>query len=255
MTGWRVRAAEAPFECLRSEPDPVAWVEARAGRVHRDLPTRRTFEFGHAGARWFAKIHRGVGERELLKNLLVLRLPVFGAEAELQAIARLDAAGLPTLSVAAWGVSRDLLPTRRRSFLVTRAVEHEETLEDRALAPLLEPGERRDRIRALAGLVRRMHDAGVNHRDLYLVHVLLCSYGLRLIDLHRAQVRGAVPRRWRAKDLAALAFSARATGALGPADERRFVACYARGALRRDEDFWRDVERRAARMAQRGAQG
>ena len=179
---------------------------------------------------------------------------MFGAEAELQAIARLDAAGLPTLSVAAWGVSRDLLPTRRRSFLVTRAVEHEETLEDRARAPLLEPGERRDRIRALAGLVRRMHDAGVNHRDLYLVHVLLCSDELRLIDLHRAQVRGAVPRRWRAKDLAALAFSARATGALGPADERRFVACYARGALRRDEDFWRDVERRAARMAQRGAQ-
>ena len=182
----------------------MAWLEARAGRVHRDLPTRRTFEFEHAGARWFAKIHLGVGERELFKNLLVLRLPVFGAEAELGAIARLDAAGLPTLSVAAWGVSRDLLPTRRRSFLVTRAIEHDETLEDRVRARFLDPSERRDRIRDLAGLVRRMHEAGVNHRDLYLVHVLLTGDGLRLIDLHRAQVRGAVPRRWRAKDLAAL---------------------------------------------------
>ena len=233
----------------------MAWLEARAGRVHRDLPTRRTFEFEHAGARWFAKIHLGVGERELFKNLLVLRLPVFGAEAELGAIARLDAAGLPTLSVAAWGVSRDLLPTRKRSFLVTRAIEHDETLEDRVRARFLDPSERRDRIRDLAGLVRRMHEAGVNHRDLYLVHVLLTGDGLRLIDLHRAQVRGAVPRRWRAKDLAALAFSARATGALCAADERRFVACYARGALRGDEGFWRDVERRALRMARRGAQG
>ena len=255
MNRWRIGSAEAPLQTLRSQNDPVAWLEARAGRVHRSLPTRRTFEFEHAGARWFAKIHLGVGERELFKNLLVLRLPVFGAEAELRAIARLDAAGLPTLSVAAWGASRDVLPTRRRSFLVTRAVEYDETLEDRVRAGFLQPSERRDRIRDLAGLVRRMHDAGVNHRDLYLVHVLLTGDGLRLIDLHRAQVRDAVPRRWRAKDLAALAFSARATGGLCPADERRFVACYARGALRGDESFWRDVERRALRMARRGAQG
>ena len=78
--------------------------------------------------------------------------------------------------------------------------------------------------------------------------------GLRLIDLHRAQVRSTVPRRWRAKDLAALAFSARATGAVDAADEYRFVACYARGPLARCE-LWREVEQRAQRMARRGARG
>ena len=255
MTTWRIEAANDAFACLRHEADPIAWLEARAGRVHRDLPSRRTFEFEHAGARWFAKIHLGVGERELLKNLLVGRLPVFGAEAERAAIACLDAAGLPTLALAAFGMRSDLLPTRRRSFLVTRAIEHDETLDDRVRAVTLTPRERRARIRALAALVRQMHDAGVNHRDLYLVHVLLTIHGLRLIDLHRAQVRSTVPRRWRAKDLAALAFSARATGRLSAADERRFVACYVSGPLRVDAKFWREVERRAQRMARRGARG
>ena len=60
-----------------------------------------------------------------------------------------------------------------------------------------------------------MHRAGVNHRDCYICHFLLhtdrpiqaSDLRLSVIDLHRAQVRDAVPRRWRDKDLAALADS------------------------------------------------
>src|SRR5690606_40875569 len=52
--------------------------------------------------------------------------------------------------------------------------------------------------------------SGVNHRDCYICHFLLHTdkavdpddLRLSVIDLHRAQVRDATPRRWRDKDLA-----------------------------------------------------
>lgn len=259
MSAWEVPEALAPFSELARVPDPVAWLEDRALDYFRTLPDRRTFRLEHAGARWFAKVHEGVGFRELVKNALVLRLPAFDAGVERRALAALQAADVPTLEPVAWGwCGRS--PLRRRSFLVTREVEHEATLEDRWRGSALGAAERRRLVTELAGLVRRMHDAGVNHRDLYLVHLLQrASGGLCLIDLHRAQVRERVPRRWRSKDLAALAFSARAAGGLGVRDELRFLRAYRPGPLRRtlaeDRDLWAAVARRARRMQRRGARG
>lgn len=259
MSGWQVPEAEPPFTALVTAADPVAWLEARAVDYFRELPERRTFRLEHAGERWFAKVHEGVGLRELLKNALVLRLPVFDASSERRAIAVLEAAGVATLESVAWGwQGRD--PLRRRSFLVTREVDHEETLDARWGRSDLPPGERRRLLEEVAELVRRMHEAGVNHRDLYLVHLLRCRDGrLRLIDLHRAQCRARVPARWRSKDLAALAFSAAAAGELSVRDQLRFLRVYRPGPLRRTLAehawLWADVERRARRMQRRGARG
>jgi heptose I phosphotransferase len=251
-----VQRAAPPFERLRSEADPFAWLEARAGDVFRDRPERRTFRFEHGGAGWFAKLHYGVGVRELLKNLVLLRLPVFDAGAEVRAADVLAAAGVPTLEPVAWGwCGRD--PLRRRSFVVTREVVHDATLDD--LAATLTGAARRRTLTDLARLVRTLHDAGVNHRDLYLVHLLRSGDRDVLIDLHRAQLRRRVPARWRAKDLAALAFSAAAAGPLSLADRLRFVRAYADRPLREElaenGAFWCRVARRAERMRVRGARG
>lgn len=259
MKRWHVPEARAPFTELAAEADPIAWLEARALDYFRERRDRRTFRFEHAGAGWFAKVHDGVGSGELLKNALVLRLPVFDAGLERRALAALEAAGVPTLEAFAWGwCGRN--PLVRRSFLVTREIEYEETLEDFWRRRDSGFAERRRVVADVAGLVRRMHEAGINHRDLYLVHVLRRADGtLCVLDLHRAQMRRRVPQRWRAKDLAALAFSARAAGGAGRRDELRFLRTYRpgslRSSLREERGLWRDVARRARRLQRRGARG
>lgn len=105
-------------------------------------------------------------------------------------------------------------PAYRHSFLITEELAPTISLEDfcrnwkqQPPSPVL----KRELIRRVAEMIRTMHLAGINHRDLYICHFLLhlpvgATPKLSLIDLHRAQVRKHTPRRWRDKDLAALFF-------------------------------------------------
>jgi heptose I phosphotransferase len=150
-------------------------------------------------------------------------------------------------------------PARRRSFVVLEELTGRVSLEDlaadwRAAPPPV--AEKRRLIAAVAALTRRMHASGVNHRDYYLCHILKDAdgEGLCLLDLHRAQIRRRVPRRWRLKDLSGLYFSAMEAG-LTRRDRLRFVAGYAgapwRRALAADPAFWAAVERKAVRLRRR----
>ena len=259
MSRWQVPQALSPFAGLRALADPVAWLEARAVERYRTRPGRSTFRFEHDGRSWFAKIHEGPGGPALLGDLLRLRRPVAGAGDEWRALARLRAAGVPVPEALAWGwCGRN--PLRRRSFLVLREIDHEATLEERLRAGTLAAPARRRLLERLAALVRMMHAAGVNHRDLYLVHLLHgADDRIWLIDLHRAQVRRRIPRRWRSKDLAALRFSAELAGPVGLRDRLRFLRAYDQRPLRRllaeERALLADVERRARRMLRRGARG
>lgn len=251
--------AEAPFAALWRDVDAFDWLESAPGEPYRDLPDRRTFRFEVDGVGYFAKLHRGVGWREIAKNLLSLRLPVLDARREQRAIAALTAAGVSTLETVAWGVrGRD--PARRRSFIVTREVPTQYSLDHLArewgARGRAEPLVKRTLIRQLAQLTRRMHGLGINHRDLYIVHLLMPGApgdddALVLIDLHRAQLRRRVPRRWLVKDLGSLLFS----GMVAPltrGDRLRFMAAYRdrpiREVLASEPGFWRAVDRRAQRL-------
>ena len=94
-------------------------------------------------------------------------------------------------------------------------------------------------IAEVARMTGMMHRAGVNHRDCYIGHFLLhtdtpvTADNLRLsvIDLHRAQTRAVISRRWRNKDLAALYFSALDIG-LTQRDKLRFLRGYFQMPLR-----------------------
>lgn len=227
--------------------DPFVAVEALEGEVFRALERRRTLRSEVAGRGYFVKIHRGVGWLEIAKNLLALRWPVLGAQDEWRAIRRLEEAGVDSLRAAAFG-QRGGNPARQRSFIVTEELAPTISLEDYCGTwPTHPPAVRLKRalIGRVAEMVRKMHAAGVNHRDLYLCHFLLHlapppsaeRIRLSLIDLHRAQVRAATPRRWRDKDLAALYFSALDIG-LHQRDLLRFLAVYFARPLRlvlRDE--------------------
>ncbi|HSG88975.1 MAG TPA: lipopolysaccharide core heptose(I) kinase RfaP [Pseudomonadales bacterium] len=250
---------DEPLAAFWDGQDPFAWLAAATGERFRDLPTRRTFRFEVDGEGFFAKLHLGVGWGEIVRNLLQLRLPVVDARRERDAIAALQAARVPTPTTVAWGVrGRD--PARRRSFIVTREVPTQFSLDDLARRwgelGRCEPALKHRLIRQVAELTRRMHDAGINHRDLYLVHWLLpgtpgADDALCLIDLHRAQLRARVPRRWRVKDLGSLLFSAR-VAPLTRADRLRFVRAYRgeplRALLPAEAGFWAAVGRRADRL-------
>lgn len=253
-----------PFESLWRGKDPFVEVERLQGQVYRELEGRRTLRTEVAGRGYFVKIHRGIGWREIFKNLLTLKAPVLGAGQEWAAIQRLTAAGVPTMTAVAFG-ARGGNPATQHSFIITEELAPTVSLEDftadwatTAPAPRL----KRALIRRVAEMTGTMHRAGVNHRDCYICHFLLHteqpvtadSLRLSLIDLHRAQVRAQVPRRWRDKDLAGLYFSALNIGLSGR-DKLRFLRQYFRRPLReilRDEARllgW--LERKAAKLQAR----
>lgn len=224
-----------PFKSLWDGKDAFDAVEGLQGQVYRELEARRTLRTEVDGKGYFVKIHRGVGWAEIVKNLVTARLPVLGAGQEWKAIRRLNDAGVSTMTAVAYG-ERGSNPAQQHSFIITEELAPTVDLEQLTLtwieqppAPLL----KRALIRRVAQMTGRMHAAGVNHRDCYICHFLLHTdkpfdaddFRLSVIDLHRAQVRNAVPKRWRDKDLAGLYFSALDIG-LTRRDLLRFIRIY-----------------------------
>lgn len=225
--------------------------------VYRHKEGRITLRFEHEGRGYFLKLHRGIGWGEILKNLLQVRLPVVSASNEYRAVQTLRNIGVDTLEVAAYA-RQGGNPATVKSLLVSDELVGTISLEhycaDWAVAS---PAAvlRRRLIRSLAESARKMHDAGINHRDFYLCHFHLDLASLEtprlrcyLIDLHRAQLRARTPRRWRIKDLAGLYFSALECG-LSRRDLLRFMHHYSEGglaaALGPEVRLWRQVERKA----------
>ncbi len=251
--------ATEPFRSLWDGGlDPFAWLESAAAgaRPEREIDGRTTFRFEVEGGSYYAKLHRGVSVQEIAKNLLSLRRPVVDAQLESRALRRLERAGVPVPELMASG-SDGAGVRRRRSFVVTRDVGTQRSLRD-ALQELGPPdlwpkALRRKLVVDVARTVRAVHDAGVNHRDLYLVHFLVPGTleqadPLVLIDLHRAGTRERVPARWRHKDLGGLAFDARELG-LVERDLTRFAATYLRSGGAPVRVDWRAVLRRADRLS------
>ncbi len=246
----RAWAGQEPFDVLAAMP----------GEVFRSVKGRRTFRFELGGRSYFAKLHFGVGWREVLKNLLQGRLPVIDASNELRACVHLARVGVATMEVAAYQ-SRGRNPASRQSLIVTDELTAHESLEDiceRWPGQPPHPTDKHCLLTAAAETARRMHDAGVNHRDFYICHLLRAPDSgpdglprLAVIDLHRAQIRKRIPFRWRVRDLAALHFSSMHVG-LTLRDRLRFIRAYSRqplrDTLRRDAELWRAVERRAAAL-------
>jgi len=260
--------AKPPFDRVWSSVDPYEWLDSAEGETYRDIDGRRTFRFELSGKGYFAKVHGGVSLRETVKSAASLRRPEIDSRAEVRAIEALAKAGVGVPRVAAWGVRGQRLRTRR-SFIVTEDVGTQRTLHDLCEAvPPIDHTSRLALIRTLGRATARMHAAGINHRDCYLVHVLCAGPGppfhstdpeLVFLDLHRAQVRSSVPLRWRAKDLGGLFFSSE-PGRLSRTDLARFVSAYAgtsfKEALTAEPALWRAVEkRRGALVRERARRG
>lgn len=250
-----------PFLDLWAGQDAFEAVEALQGKVYRELEARRTLRTEVDGRGYFVKIHRGVGWGEIVKNLLTAKAPVLGAGQEWLAIERLTGAGVPTMTAVAYG-ERGSNPAGQHSFIITEELAPTVDLEQLTLTWAEQPPQPRLKwalIREVASMTGAMHRAGVNHRDCYICHFLLHTdkpiapddLRLSIIDLHRAQVRQAVPTRWRNKDLAGLYFSALNIG-LTRRDKLRFLRSYfglpLRQVLREEAPLLAWLERKAERL-------
>ena len=238
---------------------------ALQGQVFRHQEGRKTMRVLIGDKAYFIKQHRGVGYREIFKNLSQLRLPVVSAKNEWQAIKRLDDLGINVPKVAAYG-ERGLNPAIKESFVLMEEIAPAISLEDLAKKWRSKKPDtkfKRVLIDKVASHVRVMHAAGINHRDLYICHFLMMireeeqpnldNIQLFLIDLHRAQARKYPLVRWMIKDLAGLYFSSMDVG-LTKRDLYRFVQAYSQQPLREimqnetRKNFWDRVRARAERM-------
>lgn len=229
------------------------------GTAFREFASRKTQRTLIEGESVFIKKHFGVGWFEIFKNLLMFRRPIVDAGREWDVLRVLYSAGIKAPRALALGIS-GFNPARRESFVILEDLDNMVSLETLALdkPPALKSVKiRRRLIQALADVVRRLHVAGINHRDLYLCHFLLPEgrlenmNALHLIDFHRAQVRERIPRRWVVKDLASLSFSAWPLK-LSMRDKLYFIRCYTakplKLSLKEDPSFWRAIDRKAIKL-------
>ena len=239
--------------------DPFEHVAKLAGEEFRRVKTRRTFRVELEGRGFFVKHHLGVGWGEIFKNWLMFKRPVLGALDEFRALKRLHELGVPTMTPAACGC-RGSSPAKLESFLITEELADMVDLETLAkswkeLPP--PPGLRRKLVRAVAESTGQMHRGGVNHRDCYICHYLTprdearFGWEVYVIDLHRAQLRRKVPRRYLVKDLAGLCFSSLDAG-LTRREALRFIKYYSGNTLEREfaerAGFWADVLKTARKL-------
>jgi tRNA A-37 threonylcarbamoyl transferase component Bud32 len=177
------------------------------------------------------------------------------ARLECETADRLAAAGINTPRAVACGERWGTI-FEHRSFLMTEEIKDSRSLESH-LPPCFQGmltsenrQARRDFIRQLASFIKRFHETGYRHRDLYLSHVFCSTEGeFCLIDLARAS-RPLLQRRFQIKDIAQLHYSASAEF-FTRADRLRFYLAYVgrRRLLPQDKAFICAVVRKAYRMA------
>ena len=175
---------------------------------------------------------------------------------ELEPILELSNHGIPTPRPVAHGQTWGLW-LERRSFLVTEKIPDAESLSKRLPSCFYGPTtpeslrQRHQFLTQLAGFIRRFHDLGYNHRDLYLTHIFQDTQGkFFLIDLARAFRPIVFKRRFLVKDLAQVFYSLPSRH-FSQTDRLRFYLAY-RG-LRRltgpDKQLIRCIIIKANRMA------
>jgi heptose I phosphotransferase len=223
------------------------------GRVFRSVKGRKTLQIELSGNRYFIKQHFGVGWAEILKNLIVFRKPIIGAKTEKEAIQALDQIGIPTTPLIAFG-EQGFNPANKQSFLITRDLGNIVSLEDFCRDWKEHPPNNKLRqqiVIAVVTLAKKLHQAGLIHRDFYLCHLCLDAdllqkgeIKLYLIDLHRMLMNQSIGGKGTMKDIAALYFSAMDVG-LSPKDIELFQQNYCQDLPAK---FWGDVGVRANKL-------
>ena len=231
----RIRAAPGWAALLRAGQldDFERVMSQKGGRLFRDFPGRQTVRIElptGTGGTVGVFLKRYEATYLSLWGRLKRRVHWPGAEDEAlrewEAIPRVRAPGIMTAAPVAVGQEK-LGGIVTRSFVMTEEIRG--AVEGHLFVKNLGWKDRRRLFRRLGELTRRLHGAGLIHKDLYLGHVLIVprvdSPELFLIDLQRVAEPCCFRERWRVKDLGAMAYSSLRAGATR-ADLMEFYKAY-----------------------------
>jgi hypothetical protein len=172
--------------------------------------------------------------------------------------AELNRAGIGTYQVIAYG-GRWKGAFEEKSFALLLEIPNAQSLEKQLPDYFTQPNCQKSRqlriafLNRLADFVRRFHQSGFCHRDLYLCHIFRDGNDdLFLIDLQRAFQPRLFHSRWIRKDLTQLYYSAPGD-TVSQTDRLRFYLRYAQKNKLADADktLIRKLKRKAWRMADR----
>jgi hypothetical protein len=187
-----------------------------------------------------------------LKNWLSAKKRISCAYAEFKASGDLQQLGINVPRMVAWGDSWGAI-FEKRSFVIIEKVEQGVSLEKRLPDFFDGPATpenlkmRRQFIKELAVFVRKFHETGFCHRDLYFSHVFLKANGnFCLIDLARAFRPLFFSQRYRIKDLAQLHYSAPGKN-FSKTDRLRFLQAYLDSPI--DGNLAKRINDKALQMA------
>ncbi len=174
--------------------------------------TRISLKGKYGTSDFFLKRYLKPPVREYFKQIVRFTRPIIGAKNEWEALIFLNNRGIPTAVPVAYG------ERGKNSFTMTLAIEGTTRVCDWLENSSSSQSDAIKRLRSklvteLARIVKKMHDCGINHQDLYLCHFLIRFQNenpeVFIIDNQRVMIhRGKLPERWLIKDLAQFCFSA-----------------------------------------------
>jgi heptose I phosphotransferase len=204
---------------------------------------RIKFDIENPNTTLYLKRYNNAPAKVQFKNWLNQRKRLSLSECDMEPAENLRKLGINTPRTIAFGQEWNGL-FEKRSFIITEQIPDSFKLEDK-----LPKG--KDFIKKLAEFVRKFHDTGFRHRDLYLCHIF-CNSKMQftLIDLARAFKPLFFSKKYLIKDLAELYYSAPGNE-ISKTDKLRFFLFYLRKSKLSfsDKIMIRQIKNKAKRMA------
>jgi len=218
--------------------------------------SRIQFKIDSPPSEIFLKRYDNPPKMTQLKNWIAAKKRISCSTQEVEAAQKLGNLGINTPKMISWGQESNGF-FERRSFAAIEEIKQGQSLE-KSLPDFFSSSDskenlilRRKFIEQLALFIRKFHDTGFRHRDLYLCHIFRVPDGrFYLIDLARVFKSLILGEVYRLKDISQLHYSAPAKY-FSRTDRLRFLRAYlGRNKLNyRDKIFVRKVINKAKSMA------
>ena len=102
---------------LFSSDDLILEAKNIDGEVYRQYANRVTKKIRHKNLNYFLKFHGTVGWKEIIKNIVLFKLPIVGAKQEFLALSRMQTLAIKGPKVKSY-FSRGINPSNKSSFLI-----------------------------------------------------------------------------------------------------------------------------------------